>query len=80
MAGPEGEDFTADLQREYLTLPAVMITGSRNHRVVEMAGPAGSTGWAVLHHTACRQPAASTTGLAQAWIDERLSGILRAAS
>ncbi|WP_329201785.1 MULTISPECIES: hypothetical protein [unclassified Streptomyces] len=42
VAAPEGESFTKDLQCEYLGLLAVMITGSLDHRVIAVPGPAGS--------------------------------------
>ncbi|MEU9304551.1 hypothetical protein [Streptomyces sp. NPDC048269] len=45
----EGE-LAPDLQREYLSLMAVMITGHLDHRLVELAAPDGARGWAVVEN------------------------------
>ncbi|MFD3719168.1 hypothetical protein [Streptomyces sp. NPDC058674] len=44
-----------ELQREYLSLMAVMITGHLDHRLVEVAAPGGGTGWAVVENTPVRR-------------------------
>ncbi|MEU7062864.1 hypothetical protein ACIGQE_28160 [Streptomyces sp. NPDC053429] len=48
VAAPGEEGFSPQMQREYLGLLAVMITGSLDHRVVDLPGPAGVTGLAVI--------------------------------
>ncbi|MGW0365873.1 hypothetical protein [Streptomyces sp. NPDC002990] len=64
LAGPDGEDgrddagFDTDLQREYLTLLAVLITGRTDHRVVRLPGLDGLSGWAVVEAEAADDPAA----------------------
>ncbi|MEU6895991.1 hypothetical protein ABZ934_30380 [Streptomyces sp. NPDC046557] len=81
-----GEDgFAGDLQREYLSLLAVMITGSLDHRVVELPGPAGRRGWAVVRAEACSAQDACAlpaeragSGGERARIDAELDGIARA--
>ncbi|WCD83710.1 hypothetical protein KPP03845_100029 [Streptomyces xanthophaeus] len=63
LAGPDGRDgrvdagFDADLQREYLTLLAVLITGRTDHRVVRLPGLDGLPGWAVLETEPTEDPA-----------------------
>ncbi|MEU9028982.1 hypothetical protein AB0D46_15950 [Streptomyces sp. NPDC048383] len=64
LAGPDGQDgrqdagFDADLQREYLTLLAVLITGRTDHRVVRLPGLDGLPGWAVVEADVAEDPAA----------------------
>ncbi|MFF5706566.1 hypothetical protein ACFY7H_29370 [Streptomyces sp. NPDC012794] len=48
---PGDEGFSPDLQREYLALLAVMITGSLDHQVVELPGPDGVPALAVVRTT-----------------------------
>ncbi|MGW7099687.1 hypothetical protein [Streptomyces sp. NPDC054838] len=50
LAGPDGEadGFGSDLQREYLALLAVLITGRCDHRLVRLPGVDGLPGWAVV--------------------------------
>ncbi|MEV6572475.1 hypothetical protein [Streptomyces sp. NPDC051577] len=67
---PAERHLPADLQREYLSLMAVMITGHLDHRLVEFAAPDGSKGWAVVDNT---HPDAG-----RAPIDAELDGIVRA--
>ncbi|MER6517002.1 MULTISPECIES: hypothetical protein [unclassified Streptomyces] len=67
---PAERHFPADLQGEYLSLMAVMITGHLDHRLVELAAPDGARGWAVVDNT---HPDAE-----RAWIDTELDGIVRA--
>ncbi|MFE2875829.1 hypothetical protein ACFXG6_04750 [Streptomyces roseus] len=56
---PGDADLAPDLQREYLSLMAVMITGHLDHRLVELAGPEGGKGWAVVDNTRSRPEPAS---------------------
>ncbi|THA47093.1 hypothetical protein [Streptomyces sp. A1136] len=50
LAGPDGEadGFGSDLQREYLALLAVLITGRSDHRLVRLPCVDGLPGWAVV--------------------------------
>ncbi|WP_073780035.1 hypothetical protein [Streptomyces sp. MJM1172] len=48
---PAATELAPDLQREYLSLMAVMITGHLDHRLVEIAAPDGGRGWAVVDNT-----------------------------
>lgn len=81
---PGDAALAPDLQREYLSLMAVMITGHLDHRVVELAAPDGGTGWAVVDNTRPRQepaPAAAPSPCDEAeraWIAKELDGIVRA--
>ncbi|MEV6582698.1 hypothetical protein AB0M92_31565 [Streptomyces sp. NPDC051582] len=88
---PGDADLAPDLQCEYLSLMAVMITGHLDHRLVELAAPDGGKGWAVVDNTCPRQEPAPRQGPApvpassspceaaeQAWIDRELRGIARA--
>lgn len=78
VAAPEEEGFTVELQREYLGLLAVMITGSLDHRVVEVPGPAGGTGLAVVQPTAAvPKPAEGEDDSSGARVDKQPDGILR---
>ncbi|OEJ30081.1 hypothetical protein [Streptomyces subrutilus] len=44
-----GDGFLpSDLRREYLSVLAIMITGRMDHRLVEVLGPGGTSGWVVL--------------------------------
>ncbi|KIF02132.1 hypothetical protein PL81_31705 [Streptomyces sp. RSD-27] len=47
LAGPEGSAFGPVLQREYLALPAVLMTGRTDWEVVTVP-TAGGEGWAVV--------------------------------
>ncbi|MFD9376858.1 hypothetical protein ACFWBH_15175 [Streptomyces sp. NPDC059999] len=67
---PAGRHLPPDLQREYLSLMAVMITGHLDHRLVELAAPDGARGWAVVDNT--------RPDTERAWIDTELDGIVRA--
>ncbi|MFD3870268.1 hypothetical protein [Streptomyces sp. NPDC058623] len=53
LAGPDGKAFDTLLQREYLALLAVLITGRTDHSIVPLPNPDGTPGWAVIedHHT-----------------------------
>ncbi|WP_030293790.1 hypothetical protein [Streptomyces katrae] len=81
---PGETDLAPDLQREYLSLMAVMITGHLDHRLVELAAPDGGKGWAVVDNTRPDQqhtPAGSLPpcdAAEQAWIARELDGIARA--
>ncbi|MFG2982200.1 hypothetical protein ACGFYQ_13225 [Streptomyces sp. NPDC048258] len=69
----EGE-LAPDLQREYLSLMAVMITGHLDHRLVELAAPDGARGWAVVENTHPHQAREAE----RVWIEKQLDGIVRA--
>ncbi|MFJ3172216.1 hypothetical protein ACIPJK_15705 [Streptomyces roseus] len=82
---PGDADLAPDLQCEYLSLMAVMITGHLDHRLVELAGPDGGKGWAVVDNTSPRPepaPAGATSSSCEAaeraWIARELDGIARA--
>ncbi|MEU8437000.1 hypothetical protein AB0F18_29685 [Streptomyces sp. NPDC029216] len=74
VAGPGEEGFSSQMQREYLGLLAVMITGSLDHRVVELSGPAGVTGLAVVQPV---EAAGSADGPGDACSGEQWQAILR---
>ncbi|MBT2452136.1 hypothetical protein J7F03_34790 [Streptomyces sp. ISL-43] len=48
LSGPDGGGFGPELQREYLGLLAVLITGRTDHHVVPLTAPDGTPGWAVV--------------------------------
>ncbi|MFD5512594.1 hypothetical protein ACFWIB_33185 [Streptomyces sp. NPDC127051] len=81
---PGDTDLAPDLQCEYLSLMAVMITGHLDHRLVELAAPDGGKGWAVVDNTRPRQEPALAGSLSpcdaaeRAWIAKELDGIARA--
>jgi len=52
----EQAELTPEMQRELATILAMMITGSTDHRVVEMPGPDGSTGFAIVEASAADDP------------------------
>ncbi|RST09019.1 hypothetical protein EF910_02070 [Streptomyces sp. WAC07149] len=56
LAGPPGEAFGSALQREYLALLAVLITGRTDHHVVRLPDPDGTCGWAILKDQAPKDP------------------------
>ncbi|MEH0549160.1 hypothetical protein QA802_40760 [Streptomyces sp. B21-105] len=58
-AGPVGDasQFTDDVQREYATVLAILLTGRMDHRLVEMPGPDGSPGFAIVEASAADDPA-----------------------
>ncbi|MGP3992122.1 hypothetical protein [Streptomyces sp. 3N207] len=54
--GDEQTELTPEMQRELATVLAMMITGGADHRVVEMPGPDGSTGFAIVAASAADDP------------------------
>ncbi|MFD9029005.1 hypothetical protein [Streptomyces parvulus] len=56
--GPVGDlsEFTPDVQREYATVLAILLTGRMDHRLVEMPGPGGSPGFAIVEASAADDP------------------------
>ncbi|MEU9030672.1 hypothetical protein AB0D46_24745 [Streptomyces sp. NPDC048383] len=58
LAGPDDDGFGPRLQREYLALLAVLITGRTDHHVVPLATPGGTPGWAVVEDHLLKDPAA----------------------
>ncbi|KPH98973.1 hypothetical protein OV450_5526 [Actinobacteria bacterium OV450] len=80
---PGDPDLAPELQREYLSLMAVMITGHLDHSLVELAAPDGGTGWAVVDNTLPRRepapaPPSPCEAAERAWIAQELDGIVRA--
>ncbi|MDA5283878.1 hypothetical protein [Streptomyces sp. Isolate_45] len=57
-AGPDGAVLGSDLQREYLALLAVLITGRTDHHIVALPAPDGTPGWAVIERHVARDPRA----------------------
>ncbi|MFD5474448.1 hypothetical protein [Streptomyces sp. NPDC127105] len=57
-AGPVGDlsEFTPEVQREYATVLAILLTGRMDHRLVEMPGPDGSPGFAIVEASAADDP------------------------
>ncbi|MBL3668419.1 hypothetical protein JL475_20970 [Streptomyces sp. M2CJ-2] len=57
-AGPVGDlsAFTPEVQREYATVLAILLTGRMDHRLVEMPGPDGSPGFAIVEASAADDP------------------------
>ncbi|NXY93353.1 hypothetical protein HYE82_02780 [Streptomyces sp. BR123] len=70
---PGGGELAPELQREYLSLLAVMITGRRDHHLVALAAPEGDKGWAVVETTGPRSEDAE-----RMWIQAQLDGIVSA--
>ncbi|MFH8894690.1 hypothetical protein [Streptomyces sp. NPDC017949] len=58
LAGPDGAAFGSDLQREYLALLAVLITGRTDHLIVALPSADGASGWAVVEQHLTRDPKA----------------------
>lgn len=56
LAGPDGAGFGPDLQREYLALLAVLITGRTDHHIVPLPGEDGTPGWAVVEPGLAKDP------------------------
>ncbi|MEV7730154.1 hypothetical protein AB0P15_36400 [Streptomyces sp. NPDC087917] len=48
LAGPDGEAFDPSLQREYLALLGVLMTGRSDLRIIEVPTAGGVPGWAVV--------------------------------
>ncbi|MFB0631919.1 hypothetical protein [Streptomyces sp. AB3(2024)] len=48
---PGDRGLAPGLQREYLSLMAVMITGHLDHHLIEVVAPDGGTGRAVVENT-----------------------------
>ncbi|MFB7462445.1 hypothetical protein ACFCZ1_02865 [Streptomyces sp. NPDC056224] len=85
---PGEDDLAPDLQREYLSLMAVMITGHLDHRLVELSAPDGARGWAVVENppAVAENPRAVVENprsreareAERIWIEQELEGIIRA--
>ncbi|MDX3771744.1 MULTISPECIES: hypothetical protein [unclassified Streptomyces] len=52
------ENFTDDVQKEFLTVMAIVTTGRMDHQVVDMPGPDGSPGYAVVTTELANDPKA----------------------
>ncbi|GGQ26999.1 hypothetical protein GCM10010266_57810 [Streptomyces griseomycini] len=87
-AGPVGERsaFTPEMRREYATVLAILLTGRMDHQVVEMPGPDGRPGFAIVEASAAKDPA-RLRGIRESFhrwagerqaVDEELDGIARA--
>ncbi|MET4644494.1 hypothetical protein ABID95_004243 [Streptomyces atratus] len=80
------ENFTDNIQKEFLTVMAIVMTGRMDHQVVDLPGPDGSPGYAVVTPELANDP----KGLAELRdrihhhatdreaIDTELDGIARA--
>ncbi|CAM5676525.1 hypothetical protein SAVIM338S_07193 [Streptomyces avidinii] len=58
LAGPDEVAFGPDLQREYLALLAVLITGRTDHHVITLPQSDGTAGWAVAEKHLAHDPKA----------------------
>lgn len=56
--GPVGDlsDFTPEVQREYATVLAILLTGRMDHRLVEMPSHGGSPGFAIVEASVADDP------------------------
>ncbi|WP_346172762.1 hypothetical protein [Streptomyces cuspidosporus] len=78
--------FTPEVQREFATVLAILLTGRMDHRVVEIPGPDGSPGFAIVEASAAEDPAElqEIRENLHRWVTERqavdteLDGIARA--
>ncbi|MFK4600420.1 hypothetical protein RKD30_007087 [Streptomyces pristinaespiralis] len=52
------ENFAGDVQREFLAVMAIATTGRMDHQVIDMPGPDGSPGYAVVTPEVANDPAA----------------------
>ncbi|MFI8850170.1 hypothetical protein ACIGW3_08225 [Streptomyces sp. NPDC053499] len=84
--GGEQTELTPKMQRELATILAMMITGGTDHRAVEIPGPDGSTGFAIVEASAAEEPeklleireGLHRWAAERAAIDAELDGIARA--
>ncbi|MFD3437188.1 hypothetical protein ACFWU3_06755 [Streptomyces sp. NPDC058685] len=80
------DSFTPDVQREFLAVMAILTTGRMDHHIVELPGPDGSTGYAVVTAEVANDPEKLAEFRAdlhrqiteQQAVDEELDGIARA--
>ncbi|MEV7728811.1 hypothetical protein AB0P15_29340 [Streptomyces sp. NPDC087917] len=56
LAGPGGEGFGSALQREYLALLAVLMTGRTDLEVISVPVAGGARGWAVVEPDVAADP------------------------
>ncbi|MFF4579971.1 hypothetical protein ACFY15_16480 [Streptomyces sp. NPDC001373] len=59
LAGPDGEAFGPALQREYLALLAVLMTGRCDLEVIAVPTAGGRPGWAVVEPGVAADPASA---------------------
>ncbi|QIP88283.1 hypothetical protein GLX30_01290 [Streptomyces sp. Tu 2975] len=52
------ENFAGEVQREFLAVMAIATTGRMDHHVIDMPGPDGSPGYAVVTPEVANDPAA----------------------
>lgn len=50
------ENFTDDVQKEFLTVTAIVMTGRMDHQVVDMPSPDGSPGYAIVTQELANDP------------------------
>jgi hypothetical protein len=80
------ENFAGDVQREFLAVMAIVTTGRMDHHVIDMPGPDGSPGYAVVTPEVANDPLAVAElrqqihqwGAEQQAINSELDGIARA--
>ncbi|MFD5065642.1 hypothetical protein [Streptomyces sp. NPDC058394] len=80
------ENFTDTIQKEFLTVMAIVMTGRMDHQVVDIPGPDGSPGYAVVTPELANDPdeLAKLRETFHDWateretIDTELDGITRA--
>jgi hypothetical protein len=80
------ENFTDNIQKEFLTVMAIVMTGRMDHQVVDMPGRDGSPGYAVVTQELANDPEelAKVREKLHDWatereaIDTELDGIARA--
>ncbi|GAA4760028.1 MULTISPECIES: hypothetical protein [Streptomyces] len=80
------KNFAGDVQREFLVVMAIVSTGRMDHEVVDMPGPDGSAGYAVVTPEVAGDPEAlaEIRDQVHTWMTERqavddaLEGIARA--
>ncbi|MEU3724926.1 hypothetical protein [Streptomyces sp. NPDC031705] len=58
-AGPDGGSFPPNLQREYLALLAVLMTGRTDLKIIKVPSPDGQPGWAVVEPDIAEDPRAA---------------------
>ncbi|MFJ9344809.1 hypothetical protein ACIRP0_36845 [Streptomyces sp. NPDC101733] len=71
LAGPDGEAFGSVLQREYLALLAVLMTGRADLEIIAVPIPGGEQGWAVVEPDIAADPRAVDEILARILTGER---------
>ncbi|WP_199546298.1 hypothetical protein [Streptomyces sp. N35] len=52
----DDRDFTPEMHQEFVAIMGIMLTGNADHRVVEMPGPDGAVGFALVDAEAADDP------------------------